>query len=67
MFPNFLAIGIKRLTEPALVICKVILIMTVEKPQKRNIPSAKHPWRSTTFFKHVPYEIPDSEMFAYLQ
>lgn len=29
-----------------------------ETPKKRNIPDAKHPWRSSTFLKHVPYEIP---------
>lgn len=26
-----------------------------EKPRKRNIPSPKHPWRDSTFLKHVPY------------
>lgn len=27
-----------------------------EKPRKRNIPSPKHPWRSSTFLKHIPYD-----------
>ena len=27
-----------------------------EKPRKRNIPSPKHPWRDSTFLKHVPYD-----------
>ena len=27
-----------------------------EKPQKRNIPSPKHPWRDSAFLKHVPYD-----------
>lgn len=29
---------------------------TEEKPKKRNIPSPRHPWRSDTFMKHVPYD-----------
>ncbi|MEG0835675.1 MAG: hypothetical protein RR413_09565 [Christensenellaceae bacterium] len=35
-----------------------------EKPEKLNIPDAKHPWRSVTFLKHVSYKIPTSEMIA---
>lgn len=27
-----------------------------EKPEKRNIPSPRHPWRSDTFMKHLPYD-----------
>lgn len=27
-----------------------------EKPRKRNIPSPKHPWRDSTFLKHVPHD-----------
>lgn len=27
-----------------------------EKPRKRNLPSPKHPWRDSTFQKHVPYD-----------
>jgi len=29
---------------------------TEERPKKRNIPSPRHPWRSDTFMKHVPYD-----------
>ena len=29
---------------------------TTEKPRKRNIPSPKHPWRDSTFLKHLPYD-----------
>lgn len=29
---------------------------SADKPQKRNIPSPKHPWRSETFLKHVPHD-----------
>lgn len=35
-----------------------------EKPKKRNIPSARHPWRSSTFLKHVPYDIPVDDKIA---
>lgn len=29
---------------------------TTQKPRKRNIPSPKHPWRDSTFLKHIPYD-----------
>lgn len=28
----------------------------VTKPVKRNLPSAKHPWREPVFKKHIPYD-----------
>ena len=37
---------------------------TKEKQKKRNIPDARHPWRNTTFLKHVPYKLSESEITA---
>lgn len=37
---------------------------TEKQPQKRKIPDAKHPWRSTTFLKYVSYKLPESDMTA---
>lgn len=35
-----------------------------EKPQKRNIPSPKHPWRSDTFLKHITYDLTEQMLTA---
>lgn len=32
--------------------------------KKRTIPDARHPWRSGTFLKHVPYTLTESEITA---
>jgi len=35
---------------------------TNEKPRKRSIPSAKHPWRLDTFNKSIPYDYVSDDM-----
>lgn len=37
---------------------------TTEKPQKRKIPSPKHPWRNNEFQKHVPYNLISESMLT---
>lgn len=32
-------------------------ISTIPKPRKRNIPSARHPWRSEAFYKYRNYKL----------
>lgn len=33
-----------------------------EKPRRRYIPSAKHPWRNSEFLRHVPYDLVNESM-----
>ncbi|RDU25221.1 hypothetical protein DWV06_00420, partial [Anaerosacchariphilus polymeriproducens] len=35
-----------------------------DKPQKRAIPSPKHPWRNHEFQKHVPYDLISKSMLT---
>lgn len=38
------------------------LTPVTERPQKRNIPAPKHPWRNDEFLKHLPYDFISEKM-----